>query len=436
MAEFNIPKLKQKVLLYSKKQYDSYEYIANLNDIDLNIYGSYKEKSSTKNENILLDQEKVFKDVEKIGKFFFKMFEKEIQPMNKSKNKFPKRQLGDSKEEDCYYLSKLITNDFFEKALLHIKEIENDTIANDKISNTQLDFLNSTFLDDVLLNSNDKIQKDIKSKIEEIYTKYTETLKFEDEITDEGIEFGISDKKHIKNTLVLYVYIYVIYQIFDILFKNDIKIYSNEKVKDIYFDVKTKKKFYNYINLFIIKYKVEEMNTTTNELITFIINQMNYIENNTSFLGYRSNIILQGKKSNMVETYHSIAGIAYEYLKRYIVLCINGAIYKKCDKCKKYFYCYNDNNIFCNKCKNKNNKEASNETYKKCKELLEKIKKSDTSQIEKLNSNDRSLVELFISNNVTITYSKDKGKCKKIGIDVSVFQIDNLRRIKEELESS
>ena len=59
MAEFNIPKLKQKVLLYSKKQYDSYEYIANLNDIDLNIYGSYKEKSSTKNENILLDQEKV-----------------------------------------------------------------------------------------------------------------------------------------------------------------------------------------------------------------------------------------------------------------------------------------------------------------------------------------------------------------------------------------
>ena len=73
---------------------------------------------------------------------------------------------------------------------------------------------------------------------------------------------------------------------------------------------------------------------------------MNYIETNTSFLGYRSNIILQGKKSNMVETYHSIAGIAYEYLKRYIVLCLNGLIYKKCDGCKEYFYCSNDNNIF------------------------------------------------------------------------------------------
>lgn len=436
MAEFNIPKLKQKVLLYSKKQYNSYEYIVNLNDIDLNIYGSYKEKPSIKNENILLDQEKVFKDVEKIGKYFFKMFEKEIQPKNKPKNRIPKGQLRDSKGKDCYYLNKLITNDFFEKALLHIKDIENDTLDNDKILNNQLDFLNSTFLDNVLFNFNEKIQKGIKSKIEEIYTKYTETLKFEDEITDEGVEFGISDKKHIKNTLVLYVYIYVIYQIFDILFKNDIKIHSNEKIKDIYFDVKTKKKFYNYINLFIIKYKIEEINTTINELITFIINQMNYIENNTSFLGYRSNIILQGKKSNMVETYHSIAGIAYEYLKRYIVLCINGLIYKKCDDCRKYFYCSNDNNIFCDDCKSKKNREASNGTYKKCKDLLEEIKKSNISQIEKLNNKDRSLVELFISNNVTITYSKDKEKCKKLGIDISVFQIDNLRRIKEELESN
>lgn len=486
MAEMYTKRLDQDVFLFSNKQYDKYklnlkilknsnvfkETKSNENIINFNLNGISLigcDKENTKNDdntNVIspLKSYEVFEDVTNLGKYLYELAKKFSTKNDNCKA---------NKDSDFKVpIAKIMTYEEYVNKQKDGNTIDNifekhlNIVFNRKLYNVKLNHIDTTIIDNIILSQTHN--KDIKLLLGEFQKKYMNLQKkYKESLSFDGLDngeeennlhkenFGSSDYKRLRINFTLYMYIYVINEIFKIILNNNIKnekldLSCNKNLISIFPNTKVRNELYEYL---MFLYNINDLdNSEFKFIISYLFFHLNLIENDTSILGYRTLLLSEDKECILVECYNSIAGIAFEHLKKFINYAISDGVVKTCKKCGNQFWypfksdeikSKSDNKTLCDSCSINSLYENNKKDYDEGKEIFSYIQNATEEQINKLKSKkDQKLVIKLQDKEITYTTisNRKQDKYKKIlikkGLDQNKISKKNLRRVKEELESS